>query len=136
MKTGVRRFQQEARAASALNHPNILTIHEIGSENSSYFIATEYIEGRTLRDYMSGARMKTPEVLDVATQVASALAAAHSAGVVHRDIKPQNIMLRRDRIVKVLDFRLAKLTERETPDIEAPSARRRSAISQGFAATS
>jgi serine/threonine protein kinase len=117
----VRRFQQEARAASALNHPNILTIHEIGSENSTYFIATEYIEGRTLRDYMSGARMKTTEVLDVATQVASALAAAHAAGVVHRDIKPENIMLRLDGIVKVLDFGLAKLTERETPDMEAPT---------------
>jgi serine/threonine protein kinase len=117
----VRRFQQEARAASALNHPNILTIHEIGSENSTYFIATEYIEGRTLRDSMAGAPMKTSEVLDVATQVASALAAAHAAGVVHRDIKPENIMLRHDRIVKVLDFGLAKLTERETTDTEAPT---------------
>ena len=117
----VRRFQQEARAASALNHPNILTIHEIGSENSTYFIATEYIEGRTLRDYISGAQMTTSEVLDVATQVASALSAAHAAGVVHRDIKPENIMLRQDRIVKVLDFGLAKLTERQTPDMEAPT---------------
>jgi eukaryotic-like serine/threonine-protein kinase len=115
----LRRFQQEARAASALNHPNILTIHEIGSENSTYFIATEYIEGQTLRDYMSGAKMKMFEVLDVATQVASALAAAHAAGVVHRDIKPENIMLRLDRIVKVLDFGLAKLTEAPTTDTEA-----------------
>jgi serine/threonine protein kinase len=115
----VRRFQQEARAASALNHPNILTIHEIGSENSTYFIATEYIEGQTLRDYMSGAKMKTSEVLDVATQVASALTAAHAAGVMHRDIKPENIMLRLDRIVKVLDFGLAKLTEAPTTDTEA-----------------
>jgi serine/threonine protein kinase len=117
----VRRFQQEARAASALNHPNILTIHEIGSVNSTYFIATEYIEGRTLRDHMSDAQMKTSEVLDVATQVASALAAAHAAGVVHRDIKPENIMLRLDRIVKVLDFGLAKLIEREATDTEAPT---------------
>src|SRR5215211_2362252 len=117
----VRRFQQEARAASALNHPNILTIHEIGSENSTYFIATEYIEGRTLRDHMSEAQMKTSEVLDVATQVASALAAAHAARVVHRDIKPENIMLRSDRIVKVLDFGLAKLIEPKTPDTEAPT---------------
>jgi eukaryotic-like serine/threonine-protein kinase len=115
----VRRFQQEARAASALNHPNILTIHEIGSENGTYFIATEYIEGQTLRDYMSGAKMRMFEVLDVATQVASALAAAHAAGVVHRDIKPENIMLRQDRIVKVLDFGLAKLTEAPTTDTEA-----------------
>ena len=117
----VRRFQQEARAASALNHPNILTIHEIGSENSTYFIATEYIEGRTLRAHMSGGQMNTSEVLDVATQVASALSAAHAARVVHRDIKPENVMLRSDRIVKVLDFGLAKLTERETPDTEAPT---------------
>ena len=117
----VRRFQQEARAASALNHPNILTIHEIGSQNSNYFIASEYIEGRTLRTYMAGVQMKTPEVLDIATQVASALAAAHAAGVVHRDIKPENIMLRRDRIAKVLDFGLAKLTERELTDREAPT---------------
>src|SRR5829696_3151622 len=117
----VRRFQQEARAASALNHPNILTVHEIGSENSTYFIATEYIEGRTLRAYMSGARLKTSEVLDAVTQVATALSAAHAARVVHRDIKPENIMLRHDHIVKVLDFGLAKLTERETPDMEAPT---------------
>ena len=115
----VRRFQQEARAASALNHPNILTIHEIGTENSTYFIATEYIEGRTLREYISAAQMKTSEVLDVAIQVASALAAAHAAGVVHRDIKPENIMLRLDGIVKVLDFGLAKLIEREATDTDA-----------------
>src|SRR5678815_232310 len=84
-------------------------------------IRDRYIEGRTLREYMSGSQMKTSEVLDVATQVASALSAAHAAGVVHRDIKPENIMLRHDRIVKVLDFGLAKLTERETPDMEAPT---------------
>ena len=117
----VRRFQQEARAASALNHPNILTIHEIGTHNSTYFIASEYIEGRTLREYMSGMQIKITEVLDVATQVASALAAAHAAGVVHRDIKPENMMLRRDHIVKVLDFGLAKLSEREITDTEAPT---------------
>lgn len=117
----VRRFQQEARAASALNHPNILTIHEIGSQNSNYFIVSEYIEGCTLRAYMAGVKMKTIEVLDVATQVASALGAAHAAGVVHRDIKPENIMVRRDHIVKVVDFGLAKLTEREITDTDAPT---------------
>jgi len=109
----VRRFQQEARAASALNHPNILTIYEIGTQNSNYFIASEYIAGWTLRDYTASTQIKTTDVVDVAIQVASALAAAHEAGVVHRDIKPENIMLRRDHIVKVLDFGLAKLTERE-----------------------
>ena len=117
----VRRFQQEARAASALNHPNILTIYEIGTQNSNYFIASEYIAGWTLRDYTARTQIKTTEVVDIATQVASALAAAHAAGVVHRDIKPENIMLRRDHIVKVLDFGLAKLTERDIADTDAPT---------------
>ena len=107
----LRRFQQEARATSALNHPNILTIFEIGESQGTNFIATEFIDGVTLRDYMARGRMKPDEVLDVSIQVASALAAAHEAGIVHRDIKPENIMLRRDGYVKVLDFGLAKLTE-------------------------
>ena len=109
-KNQVRRFEQEARAASALNHPNIVTIHEIGQVDSLHFIATEFIEGQTLREHMANTRMTVGEVLDIAAQVASALQAAHDAGIVHRDIKPENIMLRRDRIVKVLDFGLAKLT--------------------------
>jgi eukaryotic-like serine/threonine-protein kinase len=108
----LRRFRQEARAASALNHPNILTIHEIGSEDGTHFMATEYVEGETLRQRMAGARMKLGDALDVGIQVAGALAAAHEAGIVHRDIKPENIMLRRDGYAKVLDFGLAKLTER------------------------
>jgi len=87
----LRRFRQEARAASALNHPNILTIHEIGQEDSLYFIATEYVQGETLRQHMSRARMTLGQVLDVAAQVASALAAAHQAGIIHRDIKPENL---------------------------------------------
>ena len=115
----VRRFQQEARAASALNHPNILTIYEIGHTDSRHFIATEYIEGETLRQRMAKTRMKIGEVLDVATQVAWALSAAHQAGIAHRDIKPGNIMLRTDGIVKVLDFGLAKLTEQKSADLEA-----------------
>ncbi|MDQ3253524.1 MAG: serine/threonine-protein kinase, partial [Acidobacteriota bacterium] len=107
----VRRFQREARAVSALNHPNILTIYEIGQSDSTHFIATEFIDGVTLREHMTSARLQITEALDVAIQVASALAAAHEEGIVHRDIKPENIMLRRrDRIVKVLDFGLAKLT--------------------------
>lgn len=107
----LRRFQQEARATSALNHPNILTIYEIGESEGAYFIATEFIDGTTLRDRMARGRMEIDEILDVSVQVASALAAAHEAGIIHRDVKPENIMLRRDGYVKVLDFGLAKLTE-------------------------
>jgi eukaryotic-like serine/threonine-protein kinase len=109
----LRRFEREARAASALNHPNILTIHEIGEQGGNIFIATEFIEGQTLRQEMAGGALPLREVLDVAVQVASALRAAHAAGIVHRDIKPENIMLRRDSFVKVLDFGLAKLSERQ-----------------------
>src|SRR5215813_363999 len=109
----VQRFRQEARAASALNHPNILTIHEIGEVKTAvgalHYIATEFIEGRTLRELIRNGGMKLGEALEVATQVASALSAAHAAGIVHRDIKPENIMLRPDGYVKVLDFGLAKL---------------------------
>ncbi len=107
----MQRFIQEAKAISALNHPNILTIYEVGQADSSRFIATEFIEGETLRQHMSNGRMKLGEVLDIAAQVAAALAAAHAAGIAHRDIKPENIMLRRDGYIKVLDFGLAKLTE-------------------------
>ena len=105
----MRRFVQEAKAASALNHPNIITIHEIDQIDSLNFIATEFIDGETLRERIS-AGMKPEDVLEVAIQVASALAAAHSASIIHRDIKPENIMVRRDGYVKVLDFGLAKLT--------------------------
>ena len=120
----MRRFAQEAKAASALNHPNIITIHEIDQADSIYFIATEFIDGRTLRECMRNAPMKLTEVLDIAPQIASALSAAHAVGIVHRDIKPENIMLRSDGIVKVLDFGLAKLTEQvssELIDTEAPT---------------
>ena len=105
----VRRFGQEARAASALNHPNIITIYEIGQMDGRHFIAAEHIAGETLRARLERGRLQAGEALDIAVQVASALASAHEAGIVHRDIKPENIMLRRDRIVKVLDFGLAKL---------------------------
>ena len=114
----VRRFEQEARSASALNHPNILTIYEIGEapaeDGGTHYIAAEYVEGETLRRRMAGApdkKMEPAEALDVATQMAAALAAAHEAGIVHRDIKPENVMLRPDGLVKVLDFGLAKLAE-------------------------
>src|SRR6266540_508517 len=116
-----RRFQQEANAASALNHPNILTIYEIGEEDSLHFIATEFIDGVTMREHVWQKRMKPSEVLEIAIQIASALSAAHEAGITHRDIKPENIMLRRDGYVKVLDFGLAKLTEQKSSDSEAPT---------------
>ena len=108
----VLRFQQEARTASALNHPNILTIFDIGEVESTHFIATEFVKGETLRESMSAARMNIQKVLNIITQVASALGAAHEVGVVHRDIKPENIMVRPDGLVKVLDFGIAKLTQR------------------------
>jgi len=116
----VRRFQHEARAILALNHPNILTIFEIGKTADTHYIATEFIDGETLRHCLWRHQVTVDEALGIAIQVAMALEAAHAAGIVHRDIKPENIMLRhdrfvRDRFVKVLDFGLAKLTERETP---------------------
>ena len=105
------RFKNEARSASALNHPNILTVYEIGTEGDRQFIAMEFIEGVTLRASITSGRINPQAALEIAVQVASALAAAHQAGVVHRDIKPENIMLRPDGYVKVLDFGIAKLTE-------------------------
>ena len=126
----LRRFEQEAYAASSLNHPHILTIYEIGTVESRRFIAMEYVEGETLRQHIANAAftsasdglMKLGHALDIAIQIASALSASQAAGIAHRDIKPDNIMIRRDGYVKVLDFGLAKLTERpETTDTEAPT---------------
>ncbi len=118
----MRRFVLEAKAASALNHPNILTIHEVGEADGHHFIATEFIDGQTLRATLTlHYSMKAGEALDVATQVASALVAAHEAGIVHRDLKPENIMLRRDGIVKVLDFGLAKLTADQSMSVDTQS---------------
>ncbi len=104
----VRRFEREARAASALNHPNIITIHEIGQESGTHFIATEYIAGETLRQRLNHGKLATSEAVAIARQIASALSAAHQAGIVHRDIKPENVMIWPDGLVKVLDFGLAK----------------------------
>jgi serine/threonine protein kinase/tetratricopeptide (TPR) repeat protein len=121
-KDRLHRFEQEASAASNLNHPNILTIHEVGVDDGRHYIATEYIDGVTLRRKMVASQLETPEILDIAVQVASALEEAHAAGIVHRDIKPDNIMVRRNGYVKVLDFGLAKLTEtidRSPADAEA-----------------
>lgn len=116
------RFEQEASAASNLNHPNILTIHEVGHDDGRHYIATEFIDGSTLRRKVAAQQLEIPQILDIAVQVASALEEAHSAGIVHRDIKPDNIMVRRNGYVKVLDFGLAKLTEtvdRTPSDAEA-----------------
>ena len=110
-KDRLHRFELEAAAASNLNHPNILTIHEVGSDDGHHFIATEYIDGVTLRRKAAEAPLEIREILEIAIQIGSALEEAHAAGIVHRDIKPDNVMVRRNGYVKVLDFGLAKLTE-------------------------
>ncbi len=114
----LQRFEREARAASALNHPNILTVYEISESAGVHFIATEFIEGASLRQRMMLGAVEILEVLDLGIQIASALAAAHEAGIVHRDIKPENIMVRRDRLVKVLDFGLAKLVKQDASELD------------------
>jgi WD40 repeat protein/serine/threonine protein kinase len=115
----VRRLHQEARDASALNHANLITIHDAGEADSRHFIAMEFVPGQTLRQRMKPGRIPLHEVLDIAIQVAMALAAAHHAGIIHRDIKPENIMVRDDGCVKVLDFGIAKLKE---PEVSAPGS--------------
>lgn len=111
---GLQRFEQEAHAASALNHPNILTIYEFGQANGLHFIASEFIEGETLRSMTLTGKLGINAAVDIAIQIARALAAAHDNGIVHRDIKPENVIVRKDGIVKVLDFGIAKLSERRT----------------------
>jgi eukaryotic-like serine/threonine-protein kinase len=120
----LRRFKQEARAASALNHPNILTVHEVGQTDGANYIVTEFIDGETLRQRMKSGEISLTTALDVAMQVAGALNAAHEAGIAHRDIKPENIMLRHDGYVKVLDFGIAKLIGEKQlpPQVEHPTA--------------
>jgi serine/threonine protein kinase/tetratricopeptide (TPR) repeat protein len=121
----VRRFEQEARAASALNHPNILTVHEIGEDAGRLFIVTEFVEGRTLRELMGEGTFSPTDALDVCAQVAGALQKAHAGGIVHRDVKPENIMLDEEGHVKVLDFGIAKqLASAPSVDTEAPTSAR------------
>ncbi len=115
------RFEREAKSASALNHPNILTIHEIGEADGAHYIVSEFVEGETLREQMRRGAMSLTAALDAARQVAGALAAAHEAGIVHRDIKPENVMSRPDGLVKILDFGLAKLIGRRPVNTEADS---------------
>src|SRR5262245_4951877 len=119
----VRRFEREARAASALNHPNIVTIYEIGKSNTTHFIAAEFVDGKTLRQLVNEKPFTLNEALKVSMQVAEALSEAHAAGIVHRDIKPENIMIRQDGYVKILDFGLAKLNEQQATeaDLETPT---------------
>jgi eukaryotic-like serine/threonine-protein kinase len=109
-KDRMNRFVREAKSASALNHPNIITIHEIGESGGTHFIATEFIDGKTLNEYVKGNSLDFKSVLEIAIQIASALDEAHAAGIVHRDIKPDNVMIRANGLVKILDFGIAKLT--------------------------
>ena len=118
----LRRFQTEARAASALNHPNILTIYEVGESGGTHFIAAEYIEGDTLRELISADNLRLREVLDIAAQLLLGLSAAHAAGIIHRDIKPENIMRRADGSIKILDFGIAKLMEAPSEETTASFA--------------
>ncbi len=117
-KSNLNRFFFEAKSSSALNHPNIITVFEIGEFDGSPFIVTEFIDGVTLKEYLSLKRPVLGEILDIAIQIASALSSAHKAGIIHRDIKPENVMIREDGIAKVLDFGLAKYDSSEI-DTEA-----------------
>ncbi len=121
-KSRLQRFEQEARAASALNHPNIITIYEIGVSGNTNFIAAEYIEGETLHKHLKSEPRSLKFTLDAGVQIVSALQAAHSAGIVHRDIKPENIMIRPDGLVKILDFGIAKLIEEKPEPIDTKAA--------------
>lgn len=116
------RFIREAKSASALNHPNIITIHEIGEADGTHFIATEFIDGKTLSDYAKSNSLNYKSALEIAIQVASALDEAHLAGIVHRDIKPDNVMVRKNGLVKILDFGIAKLSAPISTDEEAVTA--------------
>jgi serine/threonine-protein kinase len=117
-KEQLQRLEQEARAASALNHPNILTIYESGEANDVRYIAAEYVGGETLRECLTRGRPTIPETLDIAIQIVAALHAAHQVGIVHRDVKPENVILRKDGLVKLLDFGIAKLAQRPVRDLE------------------
>jgi serine/threonine protein kinase len=116
-ESNLRRFVKEAKAASALNHPNILVIHEIGETENAHYIVSEFIEGETLREIFKSKTLRLPEVLDISIQIAGALVAAHSAHIIHRDIKPENVIIRPDGFVKILDFGLAKLVEEKNKSL-------------------
>lgn len=121
----VRRFEQEARAAGVLNHPNITAVYDVGREEGSLYVVTELLEGETMRSRIAGTALSPRRVLDYAVQVAHGLAAAHEKGIVHRDLKPENLFVTKDGRVKILDFGLAKLTQREGgagPQTNLPTA--------------
>jgi len=109
---------REAQAASALNHPNIVTIYECGQVDDLHFIVSEFVEGRTLRQKLSNGRLELNTTLEIAIQIAGALEVAHSAGIIHRDIKPENVMVRNDGLVKILDFGIAKLSKAPTLQVD------------------
>ena len=121
-KDRMSRFVREAKSASALNHPNIITIYEIGEYEGTHFIATEFIDGKTLNEYSKDNSLNFKTALEIAIQVASGLDEAHEGGIVHRDIKPDNVMIRENGLAKILDFGIAKLTEKQNPEIESEDA--------------
>ncbi|MEJ7700665.1 MAG: serine/threonine-protein kinase [Pyrinomonadaceae bacterium] len=121
-KDRMNRFVREAKSASALNHPNIITIHEIGESDGTHFIATEFIDGKTLNEYAKSNPLNFKSALEIAIQIASALDEAHAAGIVHRDIKPDNVMIRENGLAKILDFGIAKLSAPLESDAEAATA--------------
>ena len=125
----VARFEREARAASALKHPNILTIHDVGREGQTAYLAMEWVEGQTLRDLLRADPVPLRRTLQIARQIAEALAKAHAAGIVHRDLKPENVMVTRDGLVKIVDFGLAKLAAGR--DGEAPAVTHTAVSSPG-----
>jgi len=127
----LRRFKQEAQVVAALNHPNILAIHDFGEHEGSPYIVTELLEGQTLRGWLGGGAIPSRKVTNTAEQVARGLAAAHDKGIVHRDLKPENIFITRDGRVKILDFGLAKLTAEETPDAETVASRTEPGVVMG-----
>jgi eukaryotic-like serine/threonine-protein kinase len=104
----LRRFESEARAAAALNHPNVVVVHDVGREHDTSYLVTELLEGRTLRAVIDGGALPLPRALDYAVQIAEGLAAAHAHGIVHRDLKPENLFVTTDGRVKILDFGLTK----------------------------
>src|SRR6266498_1448995 len=110
----LKRFEKEARSASALNHPNIVTVYDIGASDSVSYIAMELVAGKTLRELLFSGSLPVKRLLQVAAQIADGLARAHEAGIVHRDLKPENVMVTRDGLVKILDFGLAKLTRTDS----------------------
>src|SRR5262245_14385951 len=121
----LRRFEQEARAAGVLNHPNITAVYDIGSHDGAPYVVQELLEGETLRSELAGGRFSPRKAIDFATQIANGLAAAHDKGIVHRDLKPENVFVTKEGRLKILDFGLAKLTQTETgsgPQTNLPTA--------------